>query len=70
MTEYVVLTKHEDSWAQVGKDRVLAASARAAISETLKSRPASVEGEFVAVPARSWRPLKVKIETQQRLTFS
>ena len=70
MTEYIVLTKHgEDGWAQIGKDKVTAASARAAISEMLKTRPA-IEGEFVAIPLRSWHPLKVTVETQHRLKFS
>ena len=46
---------------------VKARSAQAAVSVTAAELG---EGEYVAVPARSWRPVSVKVETKTALRFS
>jgi len=66
-TEYVVLSKQSaGGWTE--QKIVVASSAKAALRSALGG--AAVEGEFVAIPLRSWHPLKVTVETQQRLKFS
>ena len=60
-TEYLVLVKTEGGWQPVAE--MEAAGARAAIQAALAGAvsiegkdPAISGGEFVAVPARSWKP--------------
>ncbi len=61
MTEYVVLTKINDGWVQVrndaGTDVFSASSPQGAIRSVIKS----AEGDFVGVPARSWKTVRVKV---------
>lgn len=85
MTEYLVLQStpahpvlavekgetvtsfNEDlGWRAVGK--VEARSSESAIRQLLDGKEA--EGSFVAVPARSWKPVTVKVETKTALKFS
>jgi hypothetical protein len=63
-SEYVVLKKGEGGWNVVKK--VSAGSSRAAIHESLNGA-AEAEGEYVAVPARSWQTVSVKFETKLKL---
>ncbi len=69
MTEYQVFhyLDTEDAWRGVG--RGLARSAKAAIQTHLDSTPAA-DGTYAAVPARSWKPVTVKVETKTALRFS
>lgn len=53
-------------WRAVGK--VEARSAESAIRALLNGR--ETFGSFVAVPARSWKPVTVKVETKTALKFS
>jgi len=67
MTKYMILAKGDKpdaGWVETAI--VEAASARAAIREALNG--ASEGGEYVAVPARSWEP--VKVEIQQAIKIS
>lgn len=61
-TEYKVLFKDGNNWVEWEKT-VEAASARAAIRKALNGVKDSLGGELVAVPARSWQPVKVAVET-------
>lgn len=67
MTEYLILqrvpeSKDEGAWEpQAKKD---AASGRAAVRAFLATFPDEMSGgEYVAIPARSWQPVKVQVET-------
>jgi hypothetical protein len=70
MTNYVVLHKSgENIWTQFSA--INARSARSAISQALEGGENPYkEGQFTAVPARSWRPVQVKVETKTALKFS
>lgn len=69
-TAYIVLRRDEDGGGiAVGRwealdTRETASSAEAAIRQALKDKPAVPLGTYVAVPARSWKPVTVKAETQ------
>lgn len=68
MTEYVVLMREESKgqfWYEI-PPRPMANSAREAIKVALKDKDKI--GEFVAVPARSWQPVKVQLETALKFT--
>ena len=67
MTEYVVLAKKDGAWVQY-EDVVRASSSRSALRGFLNGRTSN--GEFVAIPARSWRPVTVQVETKTALKFS
>jgi hypothetical protein len=76
MTSYVVLRKDITPanqpaaalvpWAAV--DTVAATSADAAIRQVVEK--SGENGQFVAVPARSWKPRKVTVETKKRTVLS
>jgi len=76
VTKYLVLEKISaakpdgsavsNSWVEQAE--IEAASARAAIRGYLGTNGA--KGEYVAVPARSFKPVKVTVETQTKLTLS
>lgn len=64
MTEYIILLQNEKGWEDIG--RTSAASAKAAVAQAMKSptgAPPKDGGTFVAVPARSWQPVTVQVET-------
>lgn len=75
-TEYVVLrdSGEDGGWVPVGE--ASASSARAAIHHLVSRTPSLVaeagllrnvdEYEFVAIPVRSWQPMKVRPETTMR----
>jgi hypothetical protein len=61
-TTYIVLRAidgPEGDWLEYAKRD--ASSADAAIRKALETHPA--DGRFVAVPARSWKPVTVRTET-------
>lgn len=73
MTRYIVFRRDgafgdpvTESWAWIGEAD--GRSARAAIIAALNDK--NEEGEFVAVPKRSFRPVSVKVETKTALRFS
>jgi len=66
VTEYLLLEKtKDDAWTVAGKKE--AASARAAIRAALAGENGTA-GTFVAIPARSWQPVTVKVETALKLS--
>ena len=72
MTDYIIFKGEHptqggnDQWAYLGHQE--ARSASSAIRTFLDG--SAQEGEFSAVPARSWRPVTVKVETKTALKFS
>jgi hypothetical protein len=64
MTKYLVLKRNSSGWEE--GVTVEASSGRAALNSALLNEKEG--GEFVAVPARSWKP--VKVEVAQALKFS
>lgn len=68
MTQYVVLARESaDGFEEIG--RVESTTDLGAIKKALDGATQAT-GEFVAVPARSWRPRKVKAETKTQLTIT
>lgn len=66
---YVILRAGGPSqWIEVGTVDA-ASSARSAIRAYLDDEPVTGSAEFVAVPARSWRPVRAGVETTTRLVF-
>jgi len=63
-TEYVIVTFNEDSdeWAEHG-DHVKATSPAGAIRKHLGNFPGHPGGTYIAIPARSWKPVKVTPQT-------
>ncbi len=63
MTEYTLLKYNSEtnSWDRI-QGNVAASSPRQAVRKL-------GEGEYVAVPARSWKPLTVTVETKQVVTI-
>lgn len=55
------------AWVEIGGTE--ARSAESAI-RLVVARSDDTEGEYVAVPARSWKPIKVSVETKTQLRFS
>jgi len=51
-------------------DRKQARSGDSAIRASLSGGVPEIAGRLVAVPARSWRPVTVKVETKTALKFS
>lgn len=60
-TAYVILRFNEatDEWSEYG-DRVGSTSAQGAIRAHLTHRATDPTGTYVAVPARSWKPVTVQ----------
>ena len=75
-TEYVILTNTDDGgprWQEIA--RVSARSTASAIRRMVDGEengllPEDSGGVYVAVPARSWKPVTVKVETKTALKFS
>jgi hypothetical protein len=69
VTRYVILehTATEGSNVWIPSGEVDAVSASAAIKKALDGH--NEGGEFVAVPARSWKPVTVAVETKTSLKF-
>lgn len=77
-TEYVVLRRDDYGDGSTGGEKlawtlvgyidgfVPAANADAAIRKAANDE----EGTYVAVPARSWQPRTVKVETQRKVSLS
>ena len=71
MTEYLVLSRNGGGpWSE--KARVQARSAQSAIRSVIEKGEAEAvtHEHFVAVPARSWKPVAVQVETKTALRFS
>jgi hypothetical protein len=72
MTDYIILecqtrtADSEETWGYRGHSE--ARSATSAIRSHLDGTETS--GIFVALPARSWKPVNVKVETKTALKFS
>lgn len=64
MTDFIVLRADEDGEWEKLPGVHSASTRRAAVEFALASKNDSqpLDGEYVAVPARSWKPLKVKVE--------
>lgn len=69
MTDYIVLSKDDSGFWTKETLAPSARSARSAIQAVL-TQNGNREGEYVAVPFRSWRPVTVKVETKTALKFS
>lgn len=73
MTEYVILANKPQQGAWLEETaRVPARSAQAAVRAHV-DRIAAVEekdGVYIAVPVRSWQPIKVKIETKTNVVLT
>lgn len=68
-TEYIILRTEGDRWYEVAN--FSARSALSAIREAVDADPNGASGSsYVAVPARSWKPVTVKVETKTALKFS
>ncbi len=65
MTEYTLLhyNAETNSWERI-QGNVAASSARRALAATDLEA-----GEYVAIPARSWRPLTVTVEQTTKVTI-
>lgn len=69
MTDYLILKSVEGgTWEVVGSTE--ARSARSAIRSRVDGKAETQEGTYVAVPSRSWQPVKVAVETKTALKFS
>ncbi len=66
MTAYVVLSLQapEDAWQIIAT----VDAARSAI-DAIRKAASTTDTVCVAVPARSWKPLTVRVETQTRLVL-
>jgi hypothetical protein len=66
VTDYIILKKNgagpDASWNPL-PGTYNGASGRGAVLAALRTKKEHAEGEFVAVPARSWQPVKVQVET-------
>lgn len=75
MTEYVILKRDQDGrWAEL-TERPNARSQQAALQSVFKSGEYTADvidghAPYVAVPARSWKPVTVQVETKTALKFS
>ena len=69
MTAYIVFRKNGTGWEPLPGIHT-GASARAAVTAALEEKKdmSPPDGEYAAVPARSWKPIKVKVE--KALKFS
>lgn len=74
MTEYVVLGSYEGEWTEAGlyRQRSAQGAIRACLEMNKEELPERIRNTdlFVAVPARSWKPVTVKVETKTALKFS
>lgn len=67
LTEYLVLARVNDAWVEGGKYK--AANGNVAIKCYLDGYKGPSRDALVAVPARSWQPVKPKIETKTITTL-
>ena len=74
MTEYIILRSEKvENGAVVWEDltKESARSALSAIKQAAERLGADVpHNHFAAIPARSWKPVTVKVETETKLRFS
>jgi hypothetical protein len=64
VTDYYILQREADldAWHMIETGILHAPSAEAALRMALKDEPTA--GTYVAIPARSWKPITVTAETQ------
>ena len=71
-SRYVVLHSEGTTWRKVKE--LEARSAEAAIQDVVEDGPTDASGDgagtYVAVPARSWRPIRVRIKTKREIRLS
>jgi hypothetical protein len=69
LTNYIVLGGQENGWQECGQHEAHSASAaiRAYAARAQKAGTLDHYTDFVAVPARSWQPVTVKIETEEHV---
>ena len=72
MTEYVVLAKDGSGlWEPIRNAGGIEVYAASSVNGAIRKAVSNGEGgTFVAVPARSWKPVTVKVETKTALKFS
>ncbi len=65
MTEYTILAYNPEtnSWDRVQGNVVASSARRALAASDLEA------GEYVAIPARSWKPLTVSVEQTTKVTI-
>lgn len=68
-TVYLVLTQAAENGPWTAISTYTAASAKAAVSLAVKDKDAKA-GTFVAVPARSWQPLTLSVETETKVKLT
>ena len=70
-TEYVILVGGETngSWEQEDV-KIEATTPKAAVRKFVNGSVRAAEGTYVAVPARSWRPMAVRSQVETRLAFT
>jgi hypothetical protein len=73
MTKYVVLRSPHSTnktWELAASDveaHSASGAVRAYLTELFKQDGAAIAAAYVAVPAKSWQPVKAKVETQTRI---
>jgi hypothetical protein len=67
MTQYIVLSMTGGKWTSHGVYE--GSSATRAIHAYANGSEDGIDGQYVAVPVRSWQPIKVFREVQTRLRF-
>lgn len=69
MTEYVILIKVNEDWRYYSS--TTARSGQSAIHRAISDSEIDYNhSQFVAIPARSWKPVSVQVETKTALRFS
>lgn len=66
MTSYVILTRNEEKAAYTLGPSVNASSAEQAVRKHASTAGA---GTYVAIPAKTFKPVTVQVETVQRVTI-
>lgn len=63
-TTYIVLHLDGDGAWRTYDENVKAGSSEAAVRTAIKDAPPLVKTQYVAIPARSWKPVTVRTETR------
>lgn len=73
-TEYVVLRENASAPNQTnslaGTHSVVKTVTAASANDAIRQAADDKEGVYRAVPARSWKPVKVTVKTETRITLS
>ena len=68
MTSYLIL-KYDDGTDEEEGTWSVIVSAKASSAQRALKAAAVGEGEYVAIPERSWKPLTVKVEQTTKVTI-